>query len=64
MKIKLPEIIVTGHRLGRNINHDPRSLRFVVAPAQVDTTVSWPRKVPIFDQGQLGSCTVLRQLSA
>ena len=57
MKIIIPEIRYPGRRLGRNINHDPRSLRFVVRPAKVDKSVAWPRHIPILDQGDLGSCT-------
>lgn len=57
MKIIIPEIREPGKRLGRNINHDPRSLRFVAEPAKVDKTVNWSRHVPVFDQGSLGSCT-------
>lgn len=57
MKIQLPEIKVPQRRLGRNINHDPRSLYFLAPPAKVDKTVSWQRHVPVFDQGNLGSCT-------
>lgn len=57
MKIIIPEIKERGKRLGRNINHDPRSLRFVAEPAKVDKSASWTRRVPVFDQGNLGSCT-------
>lgn len=43
-------------RLGRHVAHDPRSKDF---PAETTAlkSVDWPRHVPIFDQGQLGSCT-------
>lgn len=57
MKIQLPEIILPKHRLGRNINHDPRSLFFLAPPAKVDKTIDWKRHVPVFDQGNVGSCT-------
>src|SRR5215471_13722721 len=57
MKIIIPEIKYPGRRLGRNINHDPRSLRFLVPPAKVDKSMTWPRHIPILDQGDLGSCT-------
>ncbi len=56
-KFFIPEIKLGKHRLGRHINHDPRSLRFVVPPAKVDKSVVWPRHIPILDQGNLGSCT-------
>ena len=45
-------------RLGRHVNHDPRSRRFPVrAPAVPITSVRHERHVPIFDQGNVGSCT-------
>lgn len=48
------------HRqLGRHVEHDPRSLNYAhgVLPKTAIKTVDWPRRVPHFDQGQLGSCT-------
>jgi hypothetical protein len=46
-------------RLGRHVHHDPRSLKYAqgVLPASAIKTVDWRRRAPIFDQGQLGSCT-------
>ncbi|MGW4784241.1 hypothetical protein [Streptomyces sp. NPDC004230] len=46
-------------RLGRHVQHDPRSLGFAhgVLPASAIKSVDWTRRAPIFDQGQLGSCT-------
>ncbi len=46
-------------RLGRHVQHDPRSLRYAhgVLPKSVIKTVDWTRRAPIFDQGNLGSCT-------
>ncbi|HEY2681555.1 MAG TPA: hypothetical protein VGI59_09570 [Candidatus Udaeobacter sp.] len=45
--------------LGRSIEHDPRSLRFAapVLPRSVIKSVQWQRRIPILDQGELGSCT-------
>ncbi|MGY6019617.1 hypothetical protein [Streptomyces spinosirectus] len=45
--------------LGRHVEHDPRSLHFAqgVLPKAAIKSVEWTRRVPIFDQGQLGSCT-------
>lgn len=57
IKLRIPEIILRNHRLGRNLNHDPRSLLYKVQPAKVDKTVEWTRRVPVFDQGNIGSCT-------
>ena len=46
-------------RLGRHVQHDPRSLRYphAVLPKTAIRTVDWVRRTPIFDQGQVGSCT-------
>lgn len=46
-------------RLGRHVNHDPRALRYPVGvlPRSAIQSVHWAREVPIFDQGNLGSCT-------
>jgi hypothetical protein len=55
---QIPEIVVPGKPLGRHVNHDPRSLQYTVgAPAKALQTVLHPRLVPVFDQGNLGSCT-------
>lgn len=57
-KYVIPERVIPGMRLGRNINHDPRSLRYLVpeAPRQ-GTSAKWTRVTPVLDQGNLGSCT-------
>jgi hypothetical protein len=44
--------------LGRHVNHDPRSLAFPFNAENVTVqSVRWTRKAPVFDQGNLGSCT-------
>lgn len=50
---------ITDPRLGRHINHDPRHWDYSVAPKPKRAlhSVDWPRRAPIFDQGQVGSCT-------
>lgn len=55
----LERIESTDSRLGRHVEHDDRSLRYgtVVLPKSVIRSVTWDRVVPIFDQGNLGSCT-------
>jgi hypothetical protein len=55
----VPETPRPDMRLGRHINHDPRSLRYLVqVPAgATPTAFSWDRHIPILDQGNLGSCT-------
>jgi hypothetical protein len=51
--------MTTPHPLGRWVEHDPRSLQFAhgVLPKTAIKSVDWTRRAPIFDQGQLGSCT-------
>lgn len=46
-------------RLGRHVNHDPRALAYPVGvlPRSAVQSVQWQRRIPILDQGQLGSCT-------
>ncbi|MFF8942832.1 C1 family peptidase [Streptomyces sp. NPDC014864] len=46
-------------RLGRHVRHDPASLSYghPVLPKSAIQSVSWQRRIPILDQGQLGSCT-------
>lgn len=48
-----------GRSLGRHIEHDPRSLAFAhgVLPASAIKPVQWTRRIPILDQGDVGSCT-------
>ena len=46
------------HPLGRRVNHDPRSRAYpFVAVSRALVSVRHQRQVPIFDQGNLGSCT-------
>jgi hypothetical protein len=46
-------------RLGRHVKHDPRSLRYQVTPRSLGTlkSVRHTRRIPVLDQGDLGSCT-------
>lgn len=51
---------MTDPRLGRHVDHDPRSRGFAVAePADLTHLVSvrHQRHIPVLDQGQVGSCT-------
>lgn len=57
VKQRIPEVEGLPYRLGRNLNHDPRSRAFRVPRAVEIKNVSWSRRAPIFDQGSLGSCT-------
>jgi hypothetical protein len=45
--------------LGRHVEHDPRSLRYAhgVLPKSAIKSVEWTRRIPVLDQGNLGSCT-------
>jgi hypothetical protein len=45
--------------LGRHVEHDPRSLAYAhgVLPKAAIRAVDWTRRIPVLDQGQLGSCT-------
>ncbi|MFG2638550.1 hypothetical protein ACGFX8_32980 [Streptomyces sp. NPDC048362] len=47
------------YSLGRHVEHDPRSYAYAhgVLPKAAIKSVDWTRRVPHFDQGQLGSCT-------
>jgi hypothetical protein len=44
-------------RLGRHVEHDPRSRSFGVHATAPLRSARWERHVPPFDQGDLGSCT-------
>jgi hypothetical protein len=48
-----------GGRLGRHIEHDPKSRDYALAaaPSKAVKEVLWKRWSPILDQGNLGSCT-------
>jgi len=49
---------VEGKRLGRHVNHDPRSLAYAIRPrAALAKTQLWPQRIAILDQGNIGSCT-------
>lgn len=49
----------TPYSLGRLQQHDPLSVHFAVGvrPKSAITSVAWDRRAPVFDQGDLGSCT-------
>jgi hypothetical protein len=51
--------MTTPYPLGRRVEHDPRSFAFAlpVLPKAAISSKSWIRRVPVFDQGSLGSCT-------
>ena len=55
----LPAVDFPDMRLGRHVNHDPRSLQYKVAGPAARVTpksVKWTRHVPAFNQGNLGTC--------
>jgi hypothetical protein len=49
--------MTTPYALGRNVNHDPRSLSFEAPRAAERVPVLHRRYSPVLDQGSLGSCT-------
>ncbi|MGW2861961.1 C1 family peptidase [Streptomyces sp. NPDC001205] len=53
------ELLPARGRFGRHVEHDPRSLEYAhgVLPETAIKSVSWARRAPVLDQGQLGSCT-------
>jgi len=57
----IPTLPTNPYPLGRHVNHDDRSLThaFAARPEAFLTiqSVTWTRRAPILDQGQLGSCT-------
>lgn len=55
---KLDEHVVPGKRLGRHVEHDPRSRNYAYEDAVIQfRSVIHRRYGPVLDQGQLGSCT-------
>jgi hypothetical protein len=57
-RYRIDEIPVPGKRLGRSVRHDPRSLAYpVLADNATPETARWERRVPVLEQGDLGSCT-------
>lgn len=56
-RLLIPEVRHPQYRLGRHLNHDPRSLAFRVGQTATPKSVTWERRIPILDQGDLGSCT-------
>lgn len=51
----------TPFPLGRHVEHDPRSRAFaarLALPRDQLRDVRWPRNVGIYDQGELGACTL------
>jgi hypothetical protein len=54
---RIDEIVIPGRRLGRHVNHDPRSLAYLVQPDGAVASRTWTRDIPVLDQGDIGSCT-------
>lgn len=48
---------IASMRLGRHVRHDPRSRQYSAPMAPAIISVRHERNVPIFNQGDLGSCT-------
>ena len=56
-RMEIHEHPVAKRRLGRHVVHDPRSWAYPAPMAPAIVSVRHKRLVPIFDQGNLGSCT-------
>jgi hypothetical protein len=56
IQLRLPEVVVPGRRLGRNLSHDIRSVPFRVNRTATPKSVKWERHIPILDQGNIGKC--------
>jgi hypothetical protein len=54
---QIEEVVVPGKRLGRHVNHDDRSLQYLLPEADTVATVQWSRVIEVLDQGNVGSCT-------
>lgn len=55
---RIEENVVPGKRLGRHVDARLRQLaRPYAGPRKAITSVTWPRNIPILDQGDVGSCT-------
>jgi hypothetical protein len=57
LKIELPETQVQGMRLGRHIEHDPRSRQFEASRAPQIVSVKHNATGLPLNQGSIGSCT-------
>lgn len=55
-RILLPNPVVNGHGFGRNINHDPQSLRYKVGRTAAPKSVEHEIVIPILDQANIGKC--------
>jgi hypothetical protein len=56
-KFLLPERVVEGKRLGRHVEHDPRSRDFMAPKAAQIVSVTHQATGLPLNQGQIGSCT-------
>ena len=55
---RIPETVVSGHRLGRHIHRGPHfDARVAEKTNQPIVSVTYTRHCPPFDQGDVGSCT-------
>lgn len=56
--VLLPEAVISGQRLGRHVEHDPRSRAYGVTTAKrKPVSRRWSRRSAVLDQGDVGSCT-------
>lgn len=56
--LQLHEHVTPGRRLGRHVEHDPRSRNYAFcAPRMAYTDVNHVINIPVLNQGALGACT-------
>lgn len=53
----IDETVIDGHRLGRYVKHDARSLRFPFRTNAQLVSTAWTDHIDVLNQGELGSCT-------
>src|SRR5690242_14977225 len=55
----LKEAPYNPHRTGRHVVHDERSFSYAyfAIPYGALKSVRWDRRIPVLDQGSIGSCT-------
>jgi hypothetical protein len=56
-RVQIPETVVEGKRLGRHINHDPRSRNFAATTSNKLVSVRHQSIGLPLNQGDIGSCT-------
>jgi hypothetical protein len=53
VRVRIPEIVVEDRRLGRNLNHDPRSRQYRTGWAGKPVTAKHERRIPYLNQNSI-----------